>query len=310
MAGIIFYTDHNRNDEISICKERDKPVDGEQNQNEKMGKFISGLRKEKGLTQKELAEQLGVTDKAVSKWERAVSSPDIGLLIPLAKILGVSAGELLSGERAEESAENMEKDPEDMVEEALNYSHRTSFRKLRKMQGLIFAGMSGIFFIACMVCLICDYAISRKLSWSWIVLVSLFAAWILLFPLFRAKEHRIRKSLAVLSVEVFPYLAVLSFLLQVPLLRTMGMCIGVLAVLGLWGLYMIIVHEWSRRRYFAIGMICSLMVAEEYGINLIIDGFLGIVATDKSFVFFECVVMLLLAAASFGVSCYRTHVKE
>ena len=285
-------------------------MDGEQNQNEKMGKFISKLRKEKGLTQKELADQLGVTDKAVSKWERAVSSPDIGLLIPLAKILGITAGELLSGERAEESAENMEKVSEDMVEEALNYSHRTSFRKLRKMQGLIFAGMSGIFFIACMVCLICDYAISGRLSWSWIVMVSLFVAWILLFPLFRAKEHRIRKSLAVLSVEVFLYLLVLSFLLQVPLLRTMGMCIGVLAVLGLWGLYIIIAHEWSSRRYFAIGMICSLIVAEEYGINLIIDEFLENTATDKSFVFFECVVMLLLAAASFGGSCYRNRVKE
>ena len=156
-------------------------MESEWNGNEKMGRFISEMRKEKGLTQKELAEQLGVTDKAVSKWERAVSSPDIGLLIPLAKILGVSAGELLGGERAERSAENMEKDTEDMVEEALNYSHRTSFLKRRKMQGLLLAGVSGIFLTACMVCLICDYAISRKLSWSLVVAVSLFAAWILLF---------------------------------------------------------------------------------------------------------------------------------
>ena len=97
-------------------------------------------------------------------------------------------------------------------------------------------GVSAAFLLACMVCLICDYAISRKLSWSLIVAVSLLAAWILLFPLFRAKEHRIRKGLLTLSVISFPYLAVLSILLHVPLLRTMGMCIGALAVLGLWGI--------------------------------------------------------------------------
>ena len=285
-------------------------MESEWNGNEKMGRFISEMRKEKGLTQKELAEQLGVTDKAVSKWERAVSSPDIGLLIPLAKILGVSAGELLGGERAEHSAENMEKDTEDMVEEALNYSHRTSFLKQRKMQGLLFAGVSGIFLTACMVCLICDYAISRKLSWSLVVAVSLFAAWILLFALFRAKEYRIRKGLLALSVEIFPYLAVLSILLRVPLLCTMGMCIGAAAVLGLWGLYIVIIHEWNSRRYFAFGMICSILAAEEYGINLIISGFLGAASTDKSFAFLKCMIMLLLAAASFGISCYREYKKE
>ena len=64
------------------------------------------MRKVRNLTQKDLAEKLGVTDKAVSKWERAVSSPDISLLIPLAKALGVSTGELLSGEKMETDPDN------------------------------------------------------------------------------------------------------------------------------------------------------------------------------------------------------------
>ena len=66
---------------------------------EKFGAFLARLRKEKGLTQKELAERLFVSDKAVSKWERSLSLPDVALLLPLADCLGVSVTELLRGER-------------------------------------------------------------------------------------------------------------------------------------------------------------------------------------------------------------------
>lgn len=64
---------------------------------EKFGTFLVQLRKEKSMTQKELAEQLYVSDKAVSKWERGLSLPDISLLQPMAEMLGVSVTELLSG---------------------------------------------------------------------------------------------------------------------------------------------------------------------------------------------------------------------
>lgn len=66
---------------------------------ERFGAFLARLRKEKGMTKKELAERLFVSDKAVSKWERALSLPDVALLIPLADCLGVSVAELLRGER-------------------------------------------------------------------------------------------------------------------------------------------------------------------------------------------------------------------
>ena len=65
------------------------------------GALISALRRERGLTQKELAALLGVSDKAVSKWERGECFPDITLIPPLAACLGVSPDELLAGERAE-----------------------------------------------------------------------------------------------------------------------------------------------------------------------------------------------------------------
>ena len=66
---------------------------------EKTGQLITELRKEKGLTQKQLAEALNVTDKAVSKWERGLSFPDISMLEPISELLGVSIMEILAGER-------------------------------------------------------------------------------------------------------------------------------------------------------------------------------------------------------------------
>jgi len=65
--------------------------------NEQLGSTISSLRKERGLTQKQLGEMLFVTDKTVSKWERGISMPNIFLLVPLSEALGVSTEELLRG---------------------------------------------------------------------------------------------------------------------------------------------------------------------------------------------------------------------
>ena len=66
---------------------------------ERIGAFIASLRAEKNLTQKELAGRLGVTDKAVSKWENGRCMPDILLLKPLCRELGITINELLNGER-------------------------------------------------------------------------------------------------------------------------------------------------------------------------------------------------------------------
>ena len=68
----------------------------------KTGVFISTLRKEKELTQAQLAEKLNVTDKAISRWETGKGMPDSSLLVPLANILGITVNELLTGEKISE----------------------------------------------------------------------------------------------------------------------------------------------------------------------------------------------------------------
>lgn len=66
---------------------------------EKTGRFIALCRKEKGYTQAVLAEKLGVTDKAVSKWENGKSMPDTSILLELCNLLSITVNELLTGER-------------------------------------------------------------------------------------------------------------------------------------------------------------------------------------------------------------------
>ncbi len=82
---------------------------------EMMGKFIATCRKEKELTQKQLAEKLSITDRAVSKWETGKSIPDAAIMLDLCKILGISANELLSGERI--AMENYQKRAEENLVE-------------------------------------------------------------------------------------------------------------------------------------------------------------------------------------------------
>ena len=65
----------------------------------KIGKFIADCRKQKNLTQMQLAEKLGITDKAISKWERGIAMPDSSIMLELCDILGISVNELLSGEK-------------------------------------------------------------------------------------------------------------------------------------------------------------------------------------------------------------------
>lgn len=68
----------------------------------KTGKFIALIRKEKGLTQRELAEKLNLFEKTISKWERGVGFPDISLILPLCKCLEIDANELMTGERLQD----------------------------------------------------------------------------------------------------------------------------------------------------------------------------------------------------------------
>ncbi|MBO5907088.1 MAG: helix-turn-helix domain-containing protein [Clostridia bacterium] len=83
----------------------------------KIGKFIAERRKEKNLTQLQLAERLNITDKAISKWERGIAMPDSSIMLELCTILGITVNDLLSGEII--TVDNYNKEAENNLIEAL-----------------------------------------------------------------------------------------------------------------------------------------------------------------------------------------------
>ena len=110
------------------------------------GCFIAQLRKELGLTQKELAEKLEVTDKAISRWETGKGLPDTSLLKPLAEIFGVSVGELLSGKRMDDS--QIKNQADHIILESLSYEESQEKWKgiLRYVFWGILVALGGFFF--------------------------------------------------------------------------------------------------------------------------------------------------------------------
>lgn len=94
---------------------------------EKIGKFILQLRKEKGMTQKQLAEKLGVTDRAISKWENGRGMPELSLMKALCDELGISVNELLSGEKIEK--EDYQEKLEENILNTIEYTSKNVERK-------------------------------------------------------------------------------------------------------------------------------------------------------------------------------------
>ncbi|MCL2361944.1 MAG: class C sortase [Defluviitaleaceae bacterium] len=114
--------------------------------NMKMGLFISELRKSQQMTQKEFGQRLNVTDKAVSKWERGLSYPDISLLMPISDILGVAVSELLNGEKNVDTESKTEADI--AIDNVLKYADtavKSKTKSTRKRTILVAAGIVLLF---------------------------------------------------------------------------------------------------------------------------------------------------------------------
>ena len=114
----------------------------------KIGSFISDMRKEKGLTQKQLAELVGVSDKAVSRWETGKGLPDTSIMPELCKALDININELLSGERlnADTYSGKAEKLMVDLVKDVQNNKNDRKIEILGLILGcvLLLVGLFGI----------------------------------------------------------------------------------------------------------------------------------------------------------------------
>ena len=135
------------------------------------GRFIITKRQAMGLTQRELAERLFVTESAVSKWERGLSYPDITLVDALSRELGVSEGELINA-----SDDHVSRD---IARDALGY---------RRWKAAIFWTTAIAYAAALITCFIVNLSVAHTLSWFWIVVTAISAAFSLTtLPLLRIR---------------------------------------------------------------------------------------------------------------------------
>lgn len=117
---------------------------------DRIGKYIAKLRKEKKITQEELAEKLGVSSKSVSRWETGRNMPDLSLLIPLCKELETTINELLSGEKLNEK-EYQEKSEENIIK-TIDFTNK----KLKKIRRICYSILIIIIlFIITLITLFC-----------------------------------------------------------------------------------------------------------------------------------------------------------
>lgn len=163
---------------------------------QKFGAFVAQLRKERGMTQREVAEHLHLSDKAVSKWETGMSIPDTALLVPLAELLGVTVTELLLCRRQEKGAVMEQKDVEDVVKSAIAYPSGPP-RRVWQCNGrwtlwyflALLVGGAGLLLL---------YRLHAPLSAAWppVLLGAVFGAWFCFFALSELPqfydEHPIR----------------------------------------------------------------------------------------------------------------------
>lgn len=217
-----------------------------------IGKFIASCRKERKLTQAQLAEKLNITDRAVSKWETGKSMPDSSIMLELCEILGITVNELLSGERI--NGENYDK----KADENLLELKRKTENSIKSNYMITFI-LSASFLIGIIVCIICDYAVDKRLTWSLICISSNVFTWAVLFPVSLTGRRGIVKSAGTWSVCIIPYLFSLSRIIGVREIFSIGSVMAVISILFLW-ILLGVCHRLRRRKSAAAGVCLLLLI--------------------------------------------------
>lgn len=240
--------------------------------NIKIGKFIAELRKENNMTQKQLANILGVTDKAVSKWERGIGYPDISLLQELSKALGVNVNELLAGNRDEMNIESNTRKVNDIVLDVIHYSDSVKAKNKLKRNGY-FLGIT--FLIAMFVCSICNIAINKEITWAYYPIGGIIVTWITAIPHFFVRKYKWLYSLLGFYIASIPYLFLIEYLSNIKgwvmLLALPIATIGVAYILVIVIMFM----KLHISKWYIGSLSMTLFIVIDYIINRIIESYIN-----------------------------------
>ena len=177
----------------------------------KVGAFLKDLRKEKGITQEQLAEKLGVSGRTISRWETGKNMPDISLLVEIAEFFDVSIPEIIKGER---KSENMKNETKEVAETMSDYAKAEKEQLIKS-----FRNMSIIGLIALLVYMVLRetgvYDRNIFLQYMYGISESLIYVTVLMFPLYTTgllSKIRINRANYKFSSVPRPAMIVLGFI--------------------------------------------------------------------------------------------------
>ena len=277
---------------------------------QKMGEFIFSMRKAKNMTQKELAEKLNVTDKAVSKWERGLGYPDITILPSLSEALGATMGDLLKGEIT--TAETLQESTADeIISNTLQYAGEVRRHRKFTASNLAISILSIAFLIAVFVCLLCNFVSKGKIDWALYPVGSLIFPWFVIVPLIYFKKHKYVISLAMLSVLLIPLLYLIE---QLGPNKNWLMPLGIPATLISLAYFWIAVPLFAYtkiNRWYLSAAVILLGVGLDCGIEYYVQLFVQRSNPDIYNVFSNiCVVIIALAVFFIGFARKRKQLES
>lgn len=265
---------------------------------EKMGKLIAAGRKNKGMTQKALADCLNVTDKAVSKWERGLSCPDISLLPRLSELFDVTVEELLNGKQIQEGEMTKSRNEQEW-NAALCYANETVKSRIREWRTLAAAGYSALLLIGVVVCMICDVAICGRFTWSLYPLSSAVFAWLVGFPLIQCRIKGIAWSLVALSAGTLPFLYIIGLLTgREQAVMEFGLPITMFTLVYLWGIY-VLFRRWKEKKLLASAVAVALGIPLDLAVNFAVARLLPGIPLIDAWDFLSIVCLAMLSVALF-----------
>lgn len=206
-----------------------------------IGEQISSARKKMNYTQRELADKIGVSDKAISKWERGAGCPDISLLLPLCEELNIDVSQLLGKETVNTENQNGQKEEQRLLQFA-EYAkmkildNRTTILKYIT----IFLCVASIISIG--ICLLVDYVLTRTLTWSLTASAAIAYGCVIVSVFLMCKSYRLERALGVSSVLLFPLLFVISMHGELTMFFPKAYVIALGAVILAWIIYGVLFH--------------------------------------------------------------------
>ena len=146
----------------------------------KIGGFLKDLRKEKGITQEQLAEKLGVSGRTISRWETGNNMPDISLLVEIAEFFDVSIPEIIKGER---KSEDMKEETKEVAETMSDYARAEKEQLLKNIRNMSIIGLAALLFF--MVLNITGaYDRNNLLRYAYGISEALIYVTVVMFPLY------------------------------------------------------------------------------------------------------------------------------